>query len=100
MLPIVVGDDTEDQTALADMLNLTYGEQLKLVEPYNAAMVAAVKRNLGAYTGHPDWKQGKGVGGKQYSRLLRDHAIKFGGDGSGVSEAKVKQLIAASKIVP
>ena len=76
MLPILEGQDTEDQTALADMLNLTYGTDLKLVEPYNAAMVAAVKKHLGKYTGHPEWKEGKGVGGKQYSRLLRDLAKK------------------------
>ena len=100
MLPIVVGDDTEDQTALADLLNRTYGSSLKLVEPYNAAMVAVVKQFLGKYTGHPDWKEGRGVGGKQYSRLLEDQAKKFGKGTSGVSEAKVKQLIAASKIVP
>ncbi len=105
MLPIVVGDDTEDQTALADMLNRTYGAGLKLVEPYNAKMVAAVKQHLGGYTGHPDWKEGRGVGGKQYSRLLEDHAKKFGAPpanppAAGVSEARVKQLIAASKIVP
>ena len=105
MLPILVGTDDEDQTALADLLNRTYGSSLKLVEPYNAAMVAVVKQFLGGYTGHPDWKEGRGVGGKQYSRLLEDHAKKFGAPpanppAAGVSEARVKQLIAASKIVP
>lgn len=77
MLPILVGQDTEDQTALADMLNQTYGSNLKLVDPYNAAMVAVVKQHLGKYTGHPDWKEGKGVGGKQYSRLIQDYIRKF-----------------------
>ena len=77
MLPIVVGDNTEDQTAIADMLNQTYGSNLKLVEPYNAAMVAVVKQFLGKYTGHPDWKEGRGVGGKQYSRLIQDYIKKF-----------------------
>ncbi len=105
MLPILVGTDDEDQTALADLLNQTYGTSLKLVDPYNTAMVAAVKKYLGKYTGHPEWKEGKGVGGKQYSRLLQDHAKKFASapappPASGVSEARVKQLIAASKIVP
>lgn len=103
MLPILVGTDDEDQTALADLLNQTYGSNLKLVDPYNAAMVAVVKANLGKYTGHPQWKEGKGVGGKQYSRLLQDHAKKFASappPASGVSEARVKQLIAQSKIVP
>ncbi len=76
MLPIVVGDDTEDQTALADMLNQTYGSSLKLVDPYNGAMVAVVKQFLGRYTGHPDWKEGRGVGGKQYSRLIQDYIKK------------------------
>ncbi len=78
MLPILEGQDTEDQTALADLLNLTYGTDLKLVEGYNAKMVAAVKEHLGAYTGNPNWKEGHGVGGKQYARLLRDFARKYG----------------------
>ncbi len=47
------------------------------MDPYNAAMVAVVKQHLGRYTGHPEWKEGKGVGGKQYSRLLRDFTRKF-----------------------
>ena len=76
MLPIVEGDDTEDQTALADMLNETSGTRLKLVEPYDSDMVAAVKEHLGEYTGHPDWKEGRGVGGKQYSRLIQDYIKK------------------------
>ncbi len=84
MLPLEKGMNTEDVTLLKDLLNRTYGENLSLwPSGYNAATVRAVKEHLGRYTGHPQWKEGKGVGGRQWAELWRAFILKTaGGEGA------------------
>lgn len=101
MLPIEKGDPRDEVVrALKQLLNDTYGTRLNVASPlYDTATVAAVKQHLGRYTGNTDGRNGEWVGGVQWARMLADLAKKNSGSG-GVSEAQVKQMIAATRLAP
>ena len=72
MLPLQEGQEGEDITLLQDRMNLAYNAGVPLTAKYDGATVEAVKTFLGSYTGNSGWQAGKGVGGKQWSRLTLD----------------------------
>ena len=101
MLPLVLGDDSEDIRLAKDRINQTYGTNLNLASKvYDFALKAAAAKHLGGFTGSPGGSRGDKINATMWNGLLLDFVKKHGGGGGGVSEARVKQLIAATKLVP
>lgn len=72
-LPIEPDQDRdEDIRALRRLLDNAYGTDLGTSPNYDQSLVDAVKAHLGSATNHPEWKEGKGVGGLQYAKLISD----------------------------
>lgn len=101
MLPLNLGDDSEDVRLAKDRLNLTYGTGLSLSSTiYDGPLKTAAAVHLGKYTGEGAGKNGDKINAKMWNGLLKDFTAKFGSGSGGVTEARVNELIAASSIVP
>ncbi len=101
MLPLNLGDDSEDVRLAKDRINLTYGTALDLQSTvYDDDLKAAAATHLGKYTGEGAGKSGDKINAKMWNGLLKDFTAKFGSGSGGVTEARVNELIAASSIVP
>lgn len=101
MLPLNLGDDSEDVRLAKDRINLAYGTKLDLQSTvYNEPLKAAAATHLGKYTGEGAGKTGDKINAKMWNGLLKDFTAKFGSGVGGVTEARVNELIAASSIVP
>lgn len=101
MLPLNLGDDSEDVRLAKDRINLTYGTTLSLSSTvYDDPLKAAAATHLGKYTGEGAGKSGDKINAKMWNGLLKDFTAKFGSGSGGVTEDRVNELIAASSIVP
>lgn len=99
MFPIEPSSATEDIRLLQDRLNRTYGAGLSEDGSYGPTTQAAVRLFLGKMTGDPVAQEGKRVVANQWNGMTEDWIRALAGSG-GVTEARVRDLIAASRIVP
>jgi hypothetical protein len=103
MLPLNKGDVSEDIRLAKDRMNETYGLHLDLEgsnpdgATYDDALKAAVIAHLAKYTGD---KSGDRINANMWNGLLKDFTIHYSPPSGGVSEARVKELIAATKLTP
>ncbi len=105
MLPLNKGDRSEDIRLAKDRMNETYGTRLDLEgnNPdgalYDQALVDACKDHLIKYTGD---KRGEVINANMWNGLLRDFIVKVAPEApsSGLTEAEVKALIAATTLTP
>lgn len=92
LLPIKVGDTTEDVTLLEDLINTTYGTNLSLwPRLYDEHTVAAVKKYLGPSTEEPIGQNGELVNGRMFAELFAAHVRKVAG-GEDTSDDPVQPL--------
>lgn len=98
MFPIEATSPPEDIRLLQDRLNRVYSSGLVEDGVYGPTTEAAVRLFLGKMTGDPVAQQGKRVVANQWNGMTEDWIRKLAGAG-GVTEARVRQLIEASRIV-
>jgi len=87
---------------LQESLNIAYGARISLADgKYGPETAAAVAQFTSRYTGHPRSAEGTWFGGRQFANVLADLARAVTeGIGGGVSEERVRTLIAGTKLVP
>lgn len=98
MFPITPTSAVEDIRLLQDRLNRVYGAGLVEDGVYGSTTAAAVKLFLGKMTGDPVAAEGGRVVANQWNGMTEEWIRRLAGAG-GVTEARVRQLIEASRIV-
>lgn len=98
MFPIEPTSPREVVRLLQDRLNRTYGAGLVEDGVYGDTTTAAVRLFLGKMTGDQGAQDGKRVVANQWNGMTEEWIRRLAGAG-GVTEARVRQLIEASRIV-
>lgn len=98
MFPITPESEKEDIRLLQDRLNRVYGAGLSEDGIYGDTTKAAVRLFLGKMTGDPVAADGGRVVANQWNGMTEEWIRRLAGAG-GVTEARVRQLIEASRIV-